>query len=236
MPEKSQIFHGIGYVMCIRDPESSENVHARRDLLHAVAYQFPNENLDYGGARRIVESDNKFTLYSKRIDKPNMTSFTWQQSLDMLACQPKQGDKCVVFHDFPLTLGAYLEMAYQKGVLSTSEGFNFLTSRMRKGSAAAMDSFMPPLDNNLQDGGLGRKTAGQDVPEIEEEPVIFIGDTPEAEGKSGGIDVNVVWRQRALLAEAGMKEELKLLPQVDSMLKALGPKVDASGVYILPDL
>ena len=198
MPEKSQAFYGIGYVMCIRDPESSENVHARSDLFHAP-YQCPKENLDYGGARRILESDNKFTLYSKRIDKSNMTSFTWQQSLDTLASQPKHGDKCLSFHDFPLTLGAYLEMAYQKGILSDSEGFTFLTSRLHRGSDAAKDSFMPPLVNPPHDGGMEKRTAGQDMPLIELQEIV-LGDTPE--DKDEGIDPNVVWRQRALLAEA----------------------------------
>ena len=172
-------------------------------------------------------------------------------------------------------------MAYQKGILSDSEGFTFLTSRLHRGSDAAKDSFMPPLVNPPHDGGMEKRTAGHDMPLIELQEIV-LGDTPE--DKDEGIDPNVVWRQRALLAEArvhtlentvlardkviletkakltsseeaktrfsasadlasqlsneyrlnscapiiaGVKEELKLLPQVHSMLKALGPKMDA---------
>ena len=77
MPEKNDVFFGIGYVVGIRDPVSTDNVHARTDILRVVAYQTPTENFDYTDARRVIESDNGLTFYSKRIDKTNKPGIVW---------------------------------------------------------------------------------------------------------------------------------------------------------------
>ena len=101
----------------------------------------------------------------------------------MLSCNPVNGDKCWVFHDFPITLGAFLKMAYQKGILSDSAGFGFLTSRLDTQSAEAKDSFMPPLDLP-QDGGLGGGR-GSDMPIIEIQEGPFVDVEASTEGKPG---------------------------------------------------
>ena len=264
------VINGIGYVACVRDPTTASTAFNQEDLFQAVAFIDPTENLEYDDMRQIVERDNRFTFFTNRIDKFKST-FTWQQALDRLSKMLPKGGKCQSYHLKPITFGDFVEMAYSNGTLSDSAGYNYKLSTTKK---TPMKSFMPPLMQMVDD---------VDVNNVAREETI--GDNHKKD-ESYAPPSEVVWRQRALLAEssvarleaellskdnlllqtkaklttaedakvrfcaqadladtlakeykinsstpiiAGLKEELKLLPQVHDMLKGLVPKFDTLG-------
>ena len=266
------IINGIGYVACVRDPATHHSFHNQEDFFQAVAFIDPNENLDYGDMIQIVETNNKLTFFSNRIDK-TCSTFTWQQALNSLAKLPPRGGKCQTFHLKPITFGEFIEMAYSNGTLDDSVGYGYKVATTRK--ISPQNSFMPPVllpaSSSIVNDDIVSNVANEEIVEDGNGSEPF---TPPSE---------VVWRQRALLAEArvatlegemldkdklimktkakltstedakvrfsaqadlaanlaaeyrknsttpiiaGLKDELKLLPEVHKMLKGIVPKVN----------
>ena len=86
--------------------------------------------MDYMDLRRIIETDNSLALYAYTINKDDRTKFTWGKCLDAIASQPPLGDLVVIFHERPVTFGEFIEMAYDKAILSNTDGYNFFKSRL----------------------------------------------------------------------------------------------------------
>ena len=257
-----RVINGIGYVICVRDPTTSSSAFHQEDVFQAVSYIDPAENIEYDDMRKIIEDKNKLTFFTNRLDKTRCT-FTWQQALDRLSKMLPKGGRCQTFHTEPITFGEFIEMAYSNGSLSDSSGYSYKLSITKK---TPQNSFMPPLMKLVDDIVVNNVAC--------EETVGGDDNAPPSE---------VVWRQRALLAEAsvtrlegvllakdalllqtkakltsaedakvrfcaqadladtlsreyksnsstpiiaGLKDELKLLPQVHEMLMDLVPKIN----------
>ena len=131
------MFSGFGYVSRIRDPSTAMDVHKQQDLMHGIMYIDEKENIDYLDIRKVIE-DNKLTFYTNRIDK-SKSGFTFGMGLDGMAKHKPVGEKCLMFHEHPLSGMKMLELAYAENILTDDTGIKFLQSK-KVGSMAPTSS------------------------------------------------------------------------------------------------
>ena len=235
MLQPATVFEGVGYVASIRDTATGNNKFNQPDLLHVVAYFAKHENLNYADIRTLVEGDHNLTFFTNKIDR-TATRFTWEQAQNKLRSNTVQGDACQVFHDRPLTFGEFVDMAYAGNILSDGPAYQIVASKvpgMLSQSRNPKDSFMPPLNidqisssqaPNLEKilmftdkvGGLG----------IMEETVG--GNYAVGENANDGVSEEVVWRQRALLAEARVKKLEEMVLDKDKIILTLKSKLTSA--------
>ena len=126
-----RLIKGTAYIARIKDSSDDSNIHAKRDLLHVVAYDDPAEALDYMKLKNLVDNMNEgVILYSKVVNRKSRESFSWNQCLDELMGQPPIGDTCVAVHDRPISLGQMAKLAYEHHILRDMTGFNYLNSKL----------------------------------------------------------------------------------------------------------
>ena len=65
----SKVFDGISYIGRIKDPKHLVNIHAKRDLLHAVIYEDPSENLDFLDVKAMIDEKNGLIFYTNLMDR-----------------------------------------------------------------------------------------------------------------------------------------------------------------------
>ena len=80
-----RLIKGTAYVARIKDPSDSNNIHKKRDFLHVVAYEDPEEGLAHLKLKNLVGIMNTgLVLYSKLVNMRDRGSFSWNQCLDEL--------------------------------------------------------------------------------------------------------------------------------------------------------
>ena len=117
----SKVFDGISYIGRIKDPKHLVNIHAKRDLLHAVIYEDPSENLDFLDVKAMIDEKNGLIFYTNLMDRERKETFTWKQCQDAVKNKPPVGQICVSFHDKPLSFAKFLELGYEQGILHEPE-------------------------------------------------------------------------------------------------------------------
>ena len=63
---------GTAYVGSIKDPKDPQGIHKRRDLLHAVIYEDPNDNFLFNDLRVLIHDCNGLQLYTHLVDPKNI--------------------------------------------------------------------------------------------------------------------------------------------------------------------
>ena len=118
------------YVGRIKDARSSSNLHNKRDLVHAIIYEDPNENFDYLDMKKLVQEDHEgLIFYTSLVDRAKKPA-TWERCMEVLKNKPPVGQACIVVHDRPLSFGQFADLAYSKAILTNSDAFNTLKSRL----------------------------------------------------------------------------------------------------------
>ena len=229
MLQPATVFEGVGYVASIRDPATGTSKFNQHDLLHVVAYFAKNENLDYADIRTLVEGDHNLTFFTNKIDR-TATRFTWEQALNKLRSNTVQGDTCQVFHDRPLTFGEFVDMAYAGNILSDGPAYQIVASKVPgrlSQSNNPKDSFMPPLNID--------QISSSQAPNLEKvlmftDKVGGVGIMEETVGGNAndGVSEEVVWRQRALLAEARVKKLEEMVLDKDKIILTFKSKLTSA--------
>ena len=72
------------YVGRIKDAGSNSNLHSKKDLVHAIIYENPNENFDYLDMKKLVDEDHEgLIFYTTLVDRAKKPA-TWKRCLDVL--------------------------------------------------------------------------------------------------------------------------------------------------------
>ena len=232
------------YVGRIKDAGGNSNIHSKRDLVHAVIYEDPNENFDYLDMKKLVDEDHEgLIFYTTLVDRAKKPA-TWKRCLDVLRNKPPVGQECTVVHDRPLSFGKFAELAYSKAILTNSDAFNELKSRLSP-SAKSPPTLPPPTgsaskrsrtDSDAVKSGIDsaiamKKSLGLSVPpgmstgakqltdSILDDSVgsnVVLGDNDETHGELS----REYWQGRALKAEEKLREfKEKLSVQNDELIE-----------------
>ena len=132
------------YIGRIKDPKDTANLHSKLDFLHAIIFDDPEEDFDYLDLRKVIEEDNGLILYTSLVDRTKKQSVTWAKCIDTLKNKPPVGRRCVVMHEHPLSFGGFAEFAYSKGILTNSEAFDKMKSRISPAKASDTALTLPP--------------------------------------------------------------------------------------------
>ena len=119
------------YVGRIKDAKSANNLHNKKDFIHAIIYENTDENFDFLDLKKLVDDDHEgLVFYTNLVDRSKKKPPTWNRCMEVLKNKPPVGQDCVAVHDHPLSFGKFAELAYSQGILTNSDAFNTLKSRI----------------------------------------------------------------------------------------------------------
>ena len=132
------------YIGRIKDPKDTANLHSKQDLLHAVIYDDPREDFDFLDLKKVIEEDNGLTLYTTLVDRTKKNPVSWAKCVETLKNKPPVGRVCVTMHEHPLSFGSFADFAYSKGILTNSDAFNNMKSRISTTNPSGTALTLPP--------------------------------------------------------------------------------------------
>ena len=242
---------GTGYVGRVKDPFGKKNIHHKTDLLHVAIYEDPDVDLDYLDVKAIVEKHNNLVFYTQLLDKKNRETFTGKQCQEALVRHPPVGTQAVLSHEQPLSFPQFIELGYEKNILTDSVGYKFYQSKINpptsvplpspSGPAAKMDSDLQAVQSGIetakefqgQSGSLDASTLSSSVAQLTGQlggaphlgANVVLGDT---DLEYGELSLEC-WKSRALTAENKVDKLEENLVKKDDEINDLKMKLTNCG-------